>query len=77
VCVRVCFWTELELGLPSTRLLQVKNPWARKRWTGRFSPTDVATWTPALQRALSYQPQSDASDDGIFWIDWPSVVRYA
>ncbi|KAJ2721085.1 cysteine protease [Coemansia sp. Benny D115] len=58
------------------RLLQVRNPWRALRWTGAYSPTDAAAWTPELRRALSYDPDSEQRDDrGLFWIDYASVCR--
>ena len=55
----------------------VKNPWARLRWKGRFSVLDRTSWTPELQRALNYVPSDEAAakDNGIFWIDWNSVLQ--
>ncbi|CAG8621078.1 1912_t:CDS:10, partial [Paraglomus occultum] len=59
------------------RLLQVKNPWSHKRWTGDFSHQDNVHWTPELMRALNYDRRSAArSDDGVFWIDFDSVCKY-
>lgn len=31
-------------------LVQVKNPWSRKRWTGPYSVEDTLRWTPALKQ---------------------------
>lgn len=61
-----------------TRLLQMKNPWASKSWTGRFSPNDRASWENYTLRAeLGYNPEVAAKhDDGIFWISWEDVLRY-
>eukprot|EP00164_Ancoracysta_twista_P004776 GFYU01006468.1.p1 GENE.GFYU01006468.1~~GFYU01006468.1.p1 ORF type:complete len:978 (+),score=227.75 GFYU01006468.1:88-3021(+) len=58
------------------RLLQVKNPWSRQRWNGKFSDVDTASWTPELQQALQYDFSLQSHiDNGIFWIDWDSVVQ--
>lgn len=59
------------------RLLQVKNPWAHKRWKGKYSAGDTARWTPQLKSALNYDPVSAMQfDNGIFWIDYDSMLRY-
>lgn len=43
----------------------VKNPWTHLRWKGRFSENDSVSWTPALCRALDYDPsQAKVKDDG-------------
>ncbi|KAF9356997.1 calpain 7 [Mortierella sp. NVP85] len=56
------------------RLLQVKNPWSRKRWKGRFSHLDAENWTEELKTELGYdQSAALKHDDGIFWIDYDSV----
>ena len=34
------------------RLLQVKNPWAHKRWKGAYSARDTQRWTPFLKSRL-------------------------
>jgi calpain-7 len=57
--------------------VQVKNPWAHKRWMGQYSATDLASWTPELRRALKYDPvAAQSKDDGIFWIEWGSIRQY-
>ena len=55
----------------------MKNPWAHKRWRGPYSCYDSKRWTPQLCAALKYDPsKAQQSDDGIFWIDWSSVLRF-
>lgn len=50
---------------------QVKNPWARRSWTGPYSSHDRARWAPELCAALGYDPEvARKTDDGVFWIDW-------
>jgi len=58
------------------RLLQVKNPWAHKRWKGDYSHLDAKNWTPELKLALNYDQLSEMEkDNGIFWISWESVLK--
>ncbi len=61
-----------------TKLLMLKNPWARKGWTGKYSPHDKTSWRDkALRRELGYDPVEAAKqDDGIFWICWEDVLLY-
>ena len=59
------------------RLLQLKNPWSRVRWKGAYSVQDAQRWTPALREALHYDQMGAAqSDNGVFWIDYPSLLRF-
>ncbi|GLH15298.1 Uncharacterized protein GBIM_19783 [Gryllus bimaculatus] len=59
------------------RLLQLKNPWSHLRWRGNYSELDVRHWTPELRQALNYDPSSAAMfDNGIFWIDYDSILRF-
>nr|CAD2175334.1 unnamed protein product [Meloidogyne enterolobii] len=58
-------------------LLLVKNPWTHLRWKGRYSESDSATWTPELCAKLDYNPKdAQQFDDGVFWIDYPSVCAF-
>ena len=59
------------------RLLQVKNPWCRVRWKGRYSPTDTKNWTTSLRKKLAYDvTKATKVDNGIFWIDYEAVRRF-
>ncbi|CAG8543257.1 14186_t:CDS:10 [Ambispora leptoticha] len=58
-------------------LLQVKNPWSHKRWTGSFSHLDETSWTSELMKSLEYdRVKAGYKDDGVFWIDFDSVCKY-
>lgn len=47
------------------QLCLVKNPWSHVRWKGNYSERDLTNWTPALKKALNYDPQNAKSfDDG-------------
>lgn len=60
-----------------TKLLQLKNPWARKGWVGKYSSSDSVSWTEALSEEVGYNPMVAAKrDDGIFWICWDDILKY-
>lgn len=61
-----------------TKLLQLKNPWAQKGWTGKYSPHDKASWRiDKLALEAGYDPNEAAKhDDGIFWISWEDILLY-
>lgn len=60
------------------RMLQVRNPWARQTWKGRFSSRDRARWTAGLLNALNVKPDDfdKMDDEGIFWIDFADCRTY-
>jgi hypothetical protein len=47
------------------RLLQMRNPWGKGEWTGRWSDHS-AEWTPRYRKLLGWE----AKDDGKFWISF-------
>jgi hypothetical protein len=49
------------------RLIQLRDPWGKGGWGGRFGCKDAASWTPALQAATGHDPRANR-DDGSFWI---------
>jgi calpain-7 len=61
-----------------TRLLQLKNPWGRKGFTGRYSSGDSVSWSdPGLCAEVGYNAELAAKqDDGIFWICWEDILHY-
>jgi len=63
----------LEVG--GHRLLMIKNPWAHKRWKGKFSFDDQKSWTPQLKKLLHFE-QFNLQDNGMFWIDFDSLCLY-
>lgn len=60
------------------KMLRLKNPWGKKRWTGNYSHLDSASWTPELKRACNYEPMEASSqvDDGTFWISWTDLLLH-
>lgn len=60
------------------RMLQVKNPWSRRSWKGRFSSLDRARWTEGLKQVLGVNDGDfDRMDSqGIFWIDFTDCRQY-
>lgn len=62
------------------RLLQLKNPWARQSWKGRYSNQDFETWSDsALCNEIGYEPTQAAEqgeDHGVFWISWNDVLHH-
>ena len=47
------------------RLLQMRNPWGKGEWTGRWSD-DSKEWTPRYRKLLGWERK----DDGKFWISF-------
>eukprot|EP01041_Mallomonas_annulata_P006661 gene6661-13483_t len=62
----------------SLRMLLVKNPWARRPWTGAYAANDTARWTPALRTALgtSVEELEDLHGKGVFWMSFEDCRRY-
>lgn len=58
-------------------MLLLKNPWTHLRWKGRYSEKDLQNWTPEFCKTLDYNPKAAQQfDDGVFWIDYPSVCSF-
>ncbi len=63
--------------IDNLRLFQLKNPWSHLRWKGNFSEYDITNWTELLQEKLNYNPKLACNiDNGIFWIDYDSLIRF-
>lgn len=59
------------------RLFLLKNPWSHLRWKGKYSERDTINWTPALSKALHYDPTNASMfDNGVFWIDYDSLCHF-
>lgn len=54
------------------KLLQLKNPWSHTEWKGNYSDNSTL-WTEELKSLLNVK---DCSDDGLFWIDYRSVIEF-
>jgi len=57
--------------LTGIRLCRMRNPWGHFSWNGDWSDTSHI-WTPELRQLLGTQE----SEDGVFWISFPDVLRY-
>jgi len=63
--------------LGNHKFMLIKNPWASKRWKGRFSANDDKNWTPQLRKALNYNPNREKQfDNGIFWMNFEDVRQH-
>lgn len=63
--------------IDGVQLVKMKNPWSHLRWKGNYSELDVNNWTEELKQALNYDPSlAEQVDNGIFWIDYHSVINF-
>jgi len=53
------------------RLIQLRNPWGRKEWTGDFSDKS-AKWTRRLKALVNYKD----ADDGAFWMEFADFTKH-
>eukprot|EP00817_Percolomonadidae_sp_ATCC50343_P004880 CAMPEP_0117418762 /NCGR_PEP_ID=MMETSP0758-20121206/479_1 /TAXON_ID=63605 /ORGANISM="Percolomonas cosmopolitus, Strain AE-1 (ATCC 50343)" /LENGTH=376 /DNA_ID=CAMNT_0005199461 /DNA_START=962 /DNA_END=2089 /DNA_ORIENTATION=+ len=59
------------------KLLKVKNPWGKNRWTGAFSPHSHQWDNVDLIHSLKYDVmEARKKDDGVFWISWEDATHY-
>ncbi len=56
-----------------TRLLQLKNPWGRSGWNGKYSALDDANFSKEGNGDLN---SAEECDNGVFWITWADVTIY-
>jgi hypothetical protein len=54
---------------PCPRLLRLRNPHGHGEWSGAYSDSDGARWTPALRAALQHSPEA-SGDDGVFHMEF-------
>jgi hypothetical protein len=54
-----------------TKLIRCRNPWGQAEWTGPWSDSDAAKWTPQVLKDLNYQ----LGDDGAFWIEFSEFTK--
>ena len=61
-----------------TRLVQLKNPWGRGGWNGKYSSNDKTSWNDTnLSKEVGYDAEAAAKcDDGVFWITWADVTFF-
>ncbi|KEG10060.1 putative calpain-like cysteine peptidase [Trypanosoma grayi] len=55
-------------------LLQLKNPWARRTWSGAYSFRDSSAGAKAVLSQV--QHNSALEEQGIFWITWEDLCSY-
>eukprot|EP00193_Tetraselmis_chui_P011676 CAMPEP_0177786244 /NCGR_PEP_ID=MMETSP0491_2-20121128/20815_1 /TAXON_ID=63592 /ORGANISM="Tetraselmis chuii, Strain PLY429" /LENGTH=360 /DNA_ID=CAMNT_0019307433 /DNA_START=329 /DNA_END=1412 /DNA_ORIENTATION=- len=61
------------------RLLQLRNPWGRGEWTGKWSDKDAKTWEqyPKIAKACKWKQRSDKeAEDGMFWMNWKDFLNH-
>lgn len=72
------------------RLLQLRNPWGRLTWKGRFSYQDASSWSPTMQMVratpaahaqklcpdFQRRLQNPSFDDGLFWMSYEDFQKY-
>lgn len=60
---------------PQLRLLQLRNPHAKREFTGAYSDCDGAAWTPELRAACGGYDPGAATDDGVFWMPFDAFLQ--
>ena len=74
--MRIHRFRNVTVTLPKNAWIKVKNPWAKDRFKGPWSPYDTNRWTKELMTELNYDIHKARDvDDGIFWIDY-NLSRY-
>jgi hypothetical protein len=58
-------------------IVQLRNPWGTGEWLLECSDRDAAFWTPAMCKAVGYDPAA-SGDDGCFWMPFSALAgRFA
>lgn len=58
----------------SLKLIKLRNPWGRGEWKGAYSDKSDK-WNTRLKNAVGFNPETDAKDDGIFWMEFEEYTR--
>lgn len=58
-------------GGKKVNLLQIRNPWGKKEWTGDWSDRSPL-WTETCKQQVNYQDK----DDGCFWISFDDYIKF-
>eukprot|EP00912_Choanoflagellata_sp_UC4_P002081 UC4_evm4s1326 len=53
------------------KLINLRNPWGQKEWTGKWSDGDRLSWTPRMKKLVKYVDK----DDGSFWMSYNDFTR--
>ena len=62
-----------EQGSPqNTRILKMRNPWAKGEWKGPWSDADRQNWTPEIKELLDQENK----DDGVFYLPFNAFLKY-
>jgi hypothetical protein len=56
----------------TAKLVQLKNPWGRREWTGAWSDFDKTRWTRRMRTKLKFSKK----DDGLFWMSFDDFVYH-
>lgn len=70
-CYSVLDIREVKSNDGKERLIQIRNPWGHKEWTGDWSD-DSNKWTEDLRKDLKWEKK----DDGIFWMNCKDFCAY-
>ncbi|KAH8051505.1 calcium-dependent cysteine-type endopeptidase [Aureococcus anophagefferens] len=68
---------DVTVGAGKARLVQLRNPWAKREWRGPWS-RGGPEWAalPEAARAMLDDGRCLASDDGVFWMALADVAKY-
>merc|ERR1719335_1419174 len=54
------------------KLLQLRNPWGRAEWKGKWCDDDKDSWTQRMTKKLNHVDR----DDGIFWMAFHDFITH-